>query len=294
MSDDADDGDDRNAATPNLLVGAELVEISDPSRLDHLASNRALIVRRSLLATAMGSFVPLPVMDEYVAARVRAGLLMKLGQTRQVDLPPSSAEVLAEAKDGSAVRSATLTAITMVALKLAWRKVFALLAAGRGADEMAATFQFATLFDHYCARLHVGPAIDRAAANELRTIIFSTVSRTEKTRLVGAFRNGARLLGRSLLEAPRWATGRLTELAQRWISTRGNADATLNPAAELPVGDEESRWLDRASAAVEDSLSALGQDYLNGLLETFEHAWRSRPPRSPAGSAPNGQPTPPG
>ena len=61
------------------------------------------------------------------------------------------------------MRNATLTAATLLALKLAWRKFFALLALGRRAEDMATTFQLGMLFDHYCAKLHVGGEIDRAA-----------------------------------------------------------------------------------------------------------------------------------
>ena len=36
-------------------------------------------MRRALLATAVGGVVPLPVLDDYFAGRVRAGMLIKLG-----------------------------------------------------------------------------------------------------------------------------------------------------------------------------------------------------------------------
>src|SRR6185295_15610258 len=60
----------------------------------HLGSNRSLIIRRSLLATAVGGVVPIPVMDDYLAGRVRAGMLMRIAERRHVDLLPSSAELL--------------------------------------------------------------------------------------------------------------------------------------------------------------------------------------------------------
>ncbi len=267
---------------PSVLtvVGAEPVAAADPARYTHLTRNRGLIVRRSLLSTAMAGLIPLPVMDEYVAGRVRAGLLMKLAESRQVDLPPASAEILSDAQEGSALRHATLTAATLVALKLTWRKFFALLAASRGAEEMATTFQMATLFDHYCAQLHVGAALDRSRASDLRAAIHTAVSRTEKARLVAVFRDGGRMLGRSLLEAPQWLSTRLATLGSRWISSRGNVDATFGAAVD-EVGDsgaEADRWLDRAARAVDDRLSALGSDYLGTLVNAFESEWRTRPP----------------
>jgi len=65
----------------------------DGISIDHLEGNRSLIVRRSLLASAVGGLVPLPVMDDYLAGRVRAGMLMQLAERRRVDILPSSAEL---------------------------------------------------------------------------------------------------------------------------------------------------------------------------------------------------------
>jgi hypothetical protein len=266
-------------------IEPEPVDVRDGKRLQYLSANRGLIVKRSLLATLAGGAIPIPVVDDYVASRVRAGLLMKLAEQRHVDLPQSSAELMGDPREGSALRNATLTAITLVALKLAWRKIFALLAAGRGAEEMVNTFQFAVLFDHYCAKLHVGAGIDRQRASDLRALIHQTVDRTEKAALVAVFRDGSRILGRSLLEAPRWLTTRLGTLAQRWTSTRGDVAATFDPAADVAASGQ-TQWLDRASAAIEERLALLGTDYLSILIEDFDKRWADRPPPSDAAAAP--------
>ena len=109
--------------------------------------------------------------------------------------------------------NATLTAATLLALKLAWRKFFALLAIGRRADDMATSFQLGMLFDHYCAKVHVGAGIDRVQAAALRQAIFGALSESERQALVAAFREGGRVLGRSL---PGGA-----ELAERSHPARG-------------------------------------------------------------------------
>ena len=44
-----------------------------------------------------------------------------------------------------------------------------------------------------------------------------------------------------------------------------NADGGRD--AELPVDEESARWLDRASAAVENRLNRLGTSYLRTLRE---------------------------
>jgi hypothetical protein len=261
------------------LVNAARVPASDPADgVGHLAENRRLVVRRSLLATAVGGAIPLPVLDDYFAGRVRAGMLMKIAERRRVDIAPSSAELLGDPREGTALRNATLTAATLLALKLAWRKFFALLAIGRRAEEMATSFQLGMLFDHYCTRLHVGPGIDRAGAMELRAAIFAAIAESERGAFVGAFREGGRVLGRSMLEAPTWVGERIERAARRWSETGG---ASADPGDVVPGADggdgepgEEARWLDRAAGAVESKLGRVEQSYLSVLVRAFERRWQ--------------------
>lgn len=280
------------ADAPAAPVVAEPIEARDPLRLAHLGENRGLIIRRSLLATGLGGFIPLPVMDDYIAGRVRAGLFIRLAAARHVDLPQAAADLLSDPKDGTVLRTATLTAATLLALKLAWRKFFALLAAGRGAEDMATTFQFATLVDHYCARLHVGGAVTRARAAELRVLIHDSIEHTEKTALISTFRDGARVLGRSMLEAPRWISQRLNTYAQRWAATGGRG-SPFDPATDLPADEAQGtdRWLDRAARVVEQRIGGLGNDYLGALVDRFEEGWKNRAPEPPSepAAAPAGE-----
>jgi hypothetical protein len=268
-------------------VTAEPVEARDPNRLAHLADQRSLIIRRSLLATGLGGLVPVPVLDDVVAGHVRAGLFMKLAAGRHVDLPKTSAELLADPNDASTLRNATLTAATLIALRLAWKKFFALLAAGRGAEEMAAAFQYATLVDHYCARLHVGGAVTRARAAELRLMIFDSIERTEKSALVAVFRDGGRVLARSMLEAPRWMTQRINSYAQRWAATGGRG-APFEPGTDPAQDEADEKWIDKAARLVEERFAALGNEYLGALVDRFEDRWKKRPSEAakPADAAP--------
>jgi len=265
--------------SPPPSVPAEPVEAKDPKRLAHLSEMRPLIIRRSLLAAGLSGLIPIPVMDEYVAGRVRAGLYLKIATARHVDLPQPAADLLSDPQDPSMARVATGLAATLIVMKLAWRKVFALMAAGRGAEDMATNFQFATLVDHYCARLHVGGAVTRPGAAQLHRLIHTSIDHTEKGKLVTAFRDGGRILGKSVLEAPRWISQRLNAYAQRWAASGGRG-APFDPAADLPPEDAEGteRWLDRAARVVEESVGALGNDYLGGLVDRFEEGWKNRPP----------------
>jgi hypothetical protein len=147
---------------------------------------------------------------------------------------------------------------------------------------MATTFQFATLIDHYSARLHVGGAVTRPGAAELRKLINASIERSEKTALVGVFRDGGKVLGRSLLEAPRWVGDRVTAAVQRFAATGGNPDVVLQEP-EVPGAEASDRWLDRAARQVEERIAALGQDYLGALVDRFEEGWRNRPTDAPPG-----------
>jgi hypothetical protein len=242
--------------------------------LEHLREHRRLIVRRSLLATAVGGVVPIPVMDEYLSGRVRAGMLMKLAERRRVDLAQSSAELLGDPREGTAIRNATLTAATLLAIKLAWRKFFALLAVGRRAEDMASTFQLGTLFDHFCAKMHVGAGIDRARASQLRVVIHSALAETERSALVKAFRDGGRVLGRSVMEAPGWVSAELERAARRWSESGGTTTDGEGAGDDAAAEAQEARWLDRAAGEVETRLSDVGHAYLAALVRAFERRWQ--------------------
>ena len=74
---------------------------------------------------------------------------------------------------------------------------------------MASTFQLGTLFDHFCAKMHVGAGIDRERAIELRDVMHAALAEAERAAIVNAFREGSRVLGQTMLEAPAWANAKI-------------------------------------------------------------------------------------
>jgi hypothetical protein len=249
-------------------VHAEPVIPHDPEKLAHLTLHRGLIVRRALLASAIRGFLPLPVVDEVLAGRVRAGLYIKLAAGRQVDLPPAAAAALAEVKGQGALAKLTLVAAAAVIAKFAQRKFLAFLAAGRSAEEMARTFYSATLFDHYCARLHVGGEVTPERAARLRKCL--AVQAKDIGPVLAAFREGSAILGRSLLEAPRWVSQRIAVLGERFVHSGGNPDV-LDAFPEHASG--ENAWLDRAAHAVEEAMARAGNEHLTQIVRAFEERW---------------------
>jgi len=137
-------------------------------------------------------------------------------------------------------------------------------------------------------------AVTRARAAELRGMMHASIDRTEKSMLVAVFRDGGRVLGRSVLEAPRWVSERIGSYAQRWLIPVAPppGSAPFDPAVALPeTPGGEDRWIDRAARVVEDRLGGLGHDYLAALVDRFEVRWRARPPE-PAESPDNKPPDP--
>lgn len=256
---------------PIPRVEAELVTPAAEERIGHLEVHRGLIIRRALLIGAVRGFFPVPVVDEQIASRVLAGLLGKLAAGRQVDLPPASAAVLAGS--GGALANLTLASAALLIATFAGRKFLALLAAGRGAEEMTATFYRATLFDHYCARLHVGGPVTLAGAGHLRPLIEAELSDLTLGPALTAFREGGRVLGRTLLEAPRWLSQRLASLAERFVRTGGNPDV-IDAVVEPAEGGDEP-WLERAARRVEEMLGGGGGEHLAKMLGSFEGRWRA-------------------
>ena len=253
-------------------VLAEPVIAHDPERFAHLALHSGLIVRRALLASAIRGFLPVPMVDDVLAGRVRAGLYTKLAAGRQVDLPPASAAVLAEVKGQVGAAKLTFAATAAIIAKFAGRKFWALVAAGRGAEEMAQTYFSATFFDHYCAKLHVGGEITLARANRLRPCLTVKASDVSLGPAGAAFAEGSRILGRSLLEAPRWLSQRISALGERFVHSGGSPDV-LDAFPEDTPG--ENAWLDRAAHAVEEAMARAGNEHLTRVVRAFEERWQS-------------------
>jgi hypothetical protein len=265
---------DKNGRDDVAEVAAEPVLALDPGRLAHLSEHRGLIVRRALLVSAIRGFFPVPLMDDVLARRVRAGLYRKLASGRLVDLPPDSAAILAAPKGGALAAQLSFATAAVVVAKFAGRKFLALLAAGRSAGEMGRTFQSATLFDHYCAKMHVGGSITATEAERLRACLEAVASGPLSGPVIDAFREGSRVLGRSLLEAPRWVSQRIASLGERFVHSGGNPDV-LDAFPEEERG--EFAWLDRAAQTVEAAMARAGSQHWAQIVQTFEeHLKRDR------------------
>jgi hypothetical protein len=134
----------------------------------YLANQRRAIIARSIAASLAGA-LPLPFLDDWAIGTILGRGYRRIAAAHQVDLddeavkllvfgpqqPPSIVELAAS---GIALRTASRAA----------RRMMVVITAFERARSAARTFTAMTLFDHYCARLHTGPALDAATAQALR------------------------------------------------------------------------------------------------------------------------------
>jgi hypothetical protein len=169
-----------------------------------------------------------------------------------------------------------------IAGRAARRMLLALATIDR-ARSAARTFLRMTLFDHYCAKLHTGLAIDSATALALRDEIGRALDQTPGALAFHPFRRGALAAARATLRAPleladlatRGALRRL--LARRSASAITDAEAVdeLDQAVETALASKTG-FLSRTVAAVEVQLSAEGNPFLDSALDAFDLRWRAR------------------
>jgi hypothetical protein len=250
-------------------------------RRDYLVGQRRSIIARSLLGSLAGA-VPLPFVDDWAIGRIVGGGYKRIAASHQVDLtdegasnlvhgttPPPS--VLEMATSGIALRMATAAA----------KRMMIALATINRARSAARTFMCMTLFDHYCAKLHTGLAIDGPTALALRDEITRAIDQTPGALAFHPFRRGVLSAARATLKAPL----ELADLASRGALRRlvaKNSEVTeptqideAEAAIEAALA-EKSNFLARTVTAVEMQLSSEVNPYLDGAIEALDRRWRAR------------------
>jgi len=138
-----------------------------------------------------------------------------------------------------------------------------------------------TLFDHYCAKLHTGLALDGPTALALREEIGRAIDQTPGALAFHPFRRGVLSAARATLKAPleladlasRGAVRRL--LAKRSEVTDAEHVDETEAAIEQALA-EKTNFLSRTVAAVETQLSAEVNPFLDGAIEALDRRWRAR------------------
>jgi len=247
----------------------------------YLADQRRSIIGRSIAASLAGA-LPVPFLDDWAIAAILGRGYRKLAAARQVDLDDAAIKALVF----GAERPASLTelAASGIALRIASRaarRMMLVITTINRARSAARTFTAMTLFDHYCARLHTGAALDGPTALALREEITRAIDGTPGALAVHPFRRGALAAARATLRAPLELAdlasgGALRKLlARRSEVTGAEAVDDLDAAVESALASKTG-FLGRAAAAVEIQLSAEVNPFLDGAIESLDRRWRAR------------------
>ncbi|HMG53149.1 MAG TPA: hypothetical protein VK601_06700 [Kofleriaceae bacterium] len=248
---------------------------------DYLAGQRRTIIARSVAGSLAGA-VPVPFLDDWATSLVLGSAYRRIAAAHHIDLDDAARRTLVHGSTPppSLAELAASGIMLRLAGRAARRMLLALATIDR-ARSAARTFVTMTLFDHYCARLHTGLAIDAATALALREEIRRAIDQTPGALVFHPFRRGALAAARATLRAPleladlatRGAVRRL--LARKSSVTDGEAVDELDQAVETALA-AKTGFLSRTVAAVEVQLSAEGNPFLEAVLDAFDLRWRAR------------------
>lgn len=238
---------------------------------DHLALHRRLILGHSLAASLVG-LVPLPYVSDLLPALVKRDLVRKIAEARGVDLDEAAVRMIAEGEESPPTWKTVLSATPLLRFaRRSLRGAFFAWNAWRHAEGAARAYAQATLFDHYCARMHVGGELDVAKARLLRKRIEAAV----KTPAGGLVASAARQAFAGALVAAARAPAQIArallprkEPAARGEPTSVEAEEVIEEA--IAETRRETTILGRATASVERGVTTLARGYVDGLIAAFE------------------------
>lgn len=248
---------------------------------EYLVAQRRAIIARAIAGSIAGA-LPIPFLDDWAVDTVLGAGYRRIAAARHVDLDATALKTLVHGTTAptSLVQLAAGGIVVRLAGRAARRMLLAVATIER-ARSAARTFVTMTLFDHYCARLHTGLALDPATALALRDEIGRAIDQTPGALSFHPFRRGALSAARATLRAPLeladLATGGAVRrlLARRSSVTDAEAVDELDQAVETALASK-SGFLSRTVAAVEVQLSAEGNPFLDGALDALDRRWRAR------------------
>lgn len=243
---------------------------------DYLGTNRRMIIGRSIAASLAGA-IPVPVMEDWLSFAICRGAFRRIADSHSVDLDEDAIKALfhgeTDAPEWGSIAVATLASKVVTRM---WRRLVIAYLAARRAQAAAKYFTLQTLFDHYCARLHVGMGLDGASALEVRLLMDRAIEQTPGGIGRRLFRRGFVAAARATARAPL----RLADVAsrgalRRMLARTSEVEAAeeVDTALEAKLA-EETNFIARATKAVELQLSTQLNPYLDALVDKFDELWR--------------------
>lgn len=248
---------------------------------DYLAGQRRMIIARSIAGSAAGA-LPVPFLDDWVISIVLGRGYRRIAAAHHIDLDRQAEKTLVHGTSPpTSLVGLAASGIILKIASVAARRVMVALATVNRARTAARTFVTMTLFDHYCAKLHTGLAIDGATALALREEIGRAIDQTTGALSYHPFRRGALAAARATLRAPLELADLATRGAVRRLLARRDevTDAEAVDALELAIENalaSKTGFLARTVAAVEVQLSAEANPFLDSALDALDVRWRAR------------------
>lgn len=253
-------------------------------RRQHLDGHRRMLIGRSLAAAFAGA-LPVPVLDDWLSASILRSTFRRLARDYQVDVDDEALTSLVYGKVEPPSLGKLVTDVTLLGvLARVRRKLVVVLATARRMRTAARYFTLTTLFDHYCAKLHVGLGLNGDSAMALRALMNRALAETPGGLGKRMFRRSIAAAFRASLAAPAEIVDIATAGAlRRLLARRGQGEDAPEMAAAQEVDAiveqqlaQETSFLARATRAVELQLSVQGNPYLDAVIDTFERLWREQ------------------
>lgn len=229
----------------------------------------------------MASALPVPLLDDQIAYILQRNVLRNIAEEYHIDLDDASykALIFGETSPPSIVQVGSVTLAYKLLSRYAKKLLLTYISVKR-AQVASRYFARATLFDHYCAKLHVGLGLERESALALRRLMNRAMDGTPGTLGTRLFRRGLLAAARASVRAPGELVQMLPGRVFRRLLKRGGDEEDIYPIEELDMALEEqlraqSGFLARVVTAVELQMSVEGNPYLDELVDNFERLWRT-------------------
>lgn len=251
-------------------------------RRDYLVGQRRTIIARSLMGSLAGA-LPIPFLDDWAVGRLVGGGYKKIAAAHQVDVTDEAVDALVHgASKPPPIASLAVGGVLGRVASRAARRMMVAIATVNRARSAARTFVAMTLFDHYCAKLHTGLALDGPTALALREEIGRSIDQTPGALAFHPFRRGALSAARATLRAPLELAdlasgGRLRKLLaskSSEVTTPQTVD-DVEQAMEAVLADKTT-FLARTVAAVEVQLSSEVNPFIDAAIDSLDRRWRAR------------------
>lgn len=235
-----------------------------------------MLIGRSLAAAFVGA-LPVPFVDDWLTASIQRKTIEKIANAHHIDVDDDALAAIADGQEAPP-KWADLVGggLALRIVSKQWKKLWITFLAAKRAKAAGTSFEIATLFDHYCARVHLGMGLDGNSGRELRVLMDKARAMTDGELSRHLFRKGLVSAARSSLRAPTeiadlLSGGRITKLLSR--GSELEATTEVDEALESQLRSESS-FLARSAAAIELQLAVDRNAYLEALIENFDSLCR--------------------